>query len=74
MTDATGATIVRLAEPLCPSLAAVMETVPTAFAVTRPELDTVAMVLSELVHVMVRPLSAVLAMRDSIGARLGAQP
>src|SRR5437879_813238 len=50
-TDATGtlATLV-VADPLCPSLVAVIVAAPAATPVTRPPDDTVAMAVFELVH------------------------
>jgi hypothetical protein len=59
VTDATGAgaaVTVIVAEPVIPSLVATMFAVPAATAVTRPLVLTVAMVVFELLHVMVRPV------------------
>src|SRR5207302_1079800 len=57
-TDATGtfATLIA-AEPLCPSLVAVIVTAPAATPVTSPLADTVAIAGFELVHVSARPVS-----------------
>src|SRR5437867_836294 len=46
-----------LAEPLFPSLVAVIVTDPAATPVTRPLADTVASAAFELVHVTARPVS-----------------
>src|SRR5205085_8990493 len=54
---AHGWTIDRLAVPVFPSLVAVIVTVPAAIPVTRPEVDTVAFVASEVVHVIARPVT-----------------
>jgi hypothetical protein len=62
VTDATGtgaAATVTDAEPLCPSLVAVIVAEPTAAPVTRPVPFTVATVALLLAHVTVRPPSAV---------------
>ena len=64
LTDATaigvGLLTVRVAAPDLPSHAATICTLPTAIAVTRPELDTVATpVLLEL-HVIARPVRTLL--------------
>ena len=57
-TDATGTfATVTVAEPLFPSLVAVIVTDPTATPVTRPLADTVASAAFELVHVTARPVS-----------------
>jgi hypothetical protein len=57
LTLATGASVtVSVAEPVLLSLVATMFAVPAAFAVTRPLVLTVAMVVFELLHVMVRPV------------------
>src|SRR5439155_20123421 len=58
VTDATGTLdTVTAAVPLCPSLAAVIVTDPTATPVTRPLADTVASATFELVQLITRPLS-----------------
>jgi hypothetical protein len=61
LTDATGAAVmVSVALPVCPSQPAMICTVPTAIALTRPEVDTVATpVLLEL-QVIARPVSTLL--------------
>jgi len=59
VTDATGTTLtVTVANPLRPSLVAVMFALPTVSAVTNPLLDTVATVLFDDDHTIVRPLSS----------------
>jgi len=58
VTDATGASItVRVADPLFPSLVAVMVVVPGAEPVTTPDEFTVATIVFDDCHVTVRPLS-----------------
>jgi hypothetical protein len=60
-TEATGtgagAFTVIAAEAVCPSLAAVMDTLPAATAVTSPELETLAMELLAEFQPMTRPVS-----------------
>src|SRR2546425_419405 len=57
-TDATGTfATVTLADPLLPSLVAVIVTAPAATPITRPLADTVAIAVFELVHVTARPAS-----------------
>ena len=57
-TEATGGFVpVTVAEPLCPSLVAVIVVVPAATPVTRPAAETVAMAGLELAHVTARPTS-----------------
>ena len=60
-TLATGAAVgwftVSVAMPFCPSLVAMIVTVPAATAVTAPEADTVASEGAEELHVTVRPVS-----------------
>ena len=62
LTVATGtdATVIT-APPLCPSLVAVIVAVPTASDVTRPLAFTVATAVFELLHVIARPLSTLVA-------------
>ena len=55
---ATGTCVtVTPAEPLMPSLVAVIVALPAATACTEPVLDTVATDVFELDHVMLRPVS-----------------
>ena len=60
-TDATaagaGALTVIAAEAVCPSLEAVMDTLPAATAVTSPELDTVAIPVFAEPQLITRPVS-----------------
>jgi hypothetical protein len=56
-TVATGTTMVAVAEPLTPSLVAVMLAVPVLTAVTTPVPETVATAVLELDHEIVRPVS-----------------
>jgi hypothetical protein len=62
VTDATGAgagaLTVTVAEPLLPSLVAVIVAVPGATPVTTPDGDTVAIAVLLDAHVMARPVSA----------------
>jgi hypothetical protein len=55
---AGAASTVMVAEAFLPSAVAVMVAVPAATAVTSPVPDTLALVVSELVQVTCRPLSA----------------
>ena len=58
---ATGGTpTVMVAVAVLPSLVAVTVAMPVAVPVTRPLEDTLALVGSELLHVMTRPVSAML--------------
>ena len=58
VTDATGTGVtVRVAEPEMPSLMAVIVVVPAATDVTKPVLETAAMLVLLLANVMVRPVS-----------------
>src|SRR5262245_4142000 len=52
-----GALTVSVAEPVRPSLVAVICAVPAAIDVTMPLLETVATLVFELVHAMLRPVS-----------------
>ena len=60
-TDATGtgagALTVIADEPSCPSLDAVTDTLPAATAVTRPEVETVAIPVFVELQAMTRPVS-----------------
>src|SRR5256712_4523961 len=57
-TEATGGVVpVTAAEPLCPSLVAVIAVVPAATPVTNPPAETVAMAGLVVVHVTARPPS-----------------
>jgi hypothetical protein len=57
-TVATGVGVMVTADvPALPSLVAVILAVPTATALTKPVELTVAFVASDVVHVMVRPVS-----------------
>jgi hypothetical protein len=64
VTDATGAgagaLTVIVAEADCPSLETETVTVPAAIAVTRPALETVAMVVLAELHAITRPVSTLL--------------
>jgi hypothetical protein len=61
LTEATGgggaAVTVSVAEPDTPSLVPLITLVPTAIAVTKPVLDTVATLVLLLAYVTVRPVS-----------------
>jgi hypothetical protein len=60
VTVATGGTvIVTVADPLCPSLLAMMPAVPVLTAVTTPAADTVATAVLSDDQVMARPVSTV---------------
>ena len=59
VTDATGTSLTLIvAVALCPSTAAVIVAVPTAFAATNPPESTEAMIVSLLFQVTARPVSA----------------
>ena len=62
LTDATGTFVTVIpAEPVCPSLVAMMLAVPAATAVTRPVFaSTVATAVFELLQLIWRPVNTLL--------------
>ena len=73
-TEATGAATVIDAVPVRPSLVAVIVAEPMATAVTSPVLETVALVVSDELHVTVRPVSVLLIMSRSVAVSCCVSP